>query len=81
MARDTPEGLNIPARGSAPGGWRSTLSAPSGYNNHIPSLLCPAGTCTVVALTTRGDAPGWGVSPLRGFLFGVLVSLCTGNGS
>ena len=49
MSRDTPEGLNIPARGIAPGSWRSTLSAPSGHNSKCPYMFCPAGAAVTAA--------------------------------
>ena len=56
----SPEGALQPSQGQRPWYMVAVLTAaPAGHNNHRTLLLCPAGACTVVALATRGAAPGW----------------------
>ena len=55
-----PEGVTQPSQGQRP--WYMVVvltAAPAGHNIHRLLLLCPVGACMVIALATRGAAPGW----------------------
>ena len=67
MARAYPEGVKQPSQGQRPWYMVAVITAaPTGHNDQWLLLLCPAGACIIFELATRGVAPGWDVTPLRG---------------
>ena len=62
-----PKGRYNPARGSAPGDWSSTISAPAGHYNHRTLLLCPAGAAVSTATMYQGRCPWLGCLTPSGY--------------